>query len=232
MKLTKQQIENLYGFTRQHYVEHYDLQTELVDHLANDIESILEETPDLSFELARDKSFKKFGVFGFMDVISEKTNALNKYYWRLIWKEFISFFKLPKLVLTGFLIWIIYLLFNNIENKMFVFIPLLILIITVPSINSYLEHRKMKKREQITGKKWLMDSILIRFGGLVHVFNLVLQILITFIDNSWTTPYILIFSVVIAFLLIALFIAVKIISPNLQEKLAKEQSEYLFLKRV
>ena len=39
MKLTPQQIEQLYQFTRQHYVEWYDLQTELVDHLANSIET-------------------------------------------------------------------------------------------------------------------------------------------------------------------------------------------------
>ena len=231
MKLTEQQIEDLYDFTRLHYVEYYDLQTELVDHLANDIESILEETPDLNFEQARDQSFKKFGVFGFMDVVNEKTNTLNKYYWKLVWKEFITFFKLPKIILTGFLIWIIYLLFNSIENKMFVFIPLLILIITIPSINLYFEHRKIKKRKQITGKKWLMDSILIQLGGLVHLFSLVLQI-ITFGDNGWTRANILMCSAIIVFLVITLFISIRIVNPNLQEKLAKEQPEYLFIERV
>jgi len=38
MKLTKNQIDELYKFTRKHYVYHYDVQSELVDHLANDIE--------------------------------------------------------------------------------------------------------------------------------------------------------------------------------------------------
>ncbi len=66
MKLTEK--TNIKKFTRQHYVEHYDLQTELVDHLANDIEKICEEQPNLSFEQAKTISFKKFGVFGFMDV--------------------------------------------------------------------------------------------------------------------------------------------------------------------
>ena len=42
MKLTEIQITNLYQFTRQHFVYHYDVQTELVDHLANDIEGIWE----------------------------------------------------------------------------------------------------------------------------------------------------------------------------------------------
>lgn len=36
--VTPEQIERLYEFTRGHYVEHCDLQSELVDHLANAIE--------------------------------------------------------------------------------------------------------------------------------------------------------------------------------------------------
>ena len=58
MKVTPSQLQDLYAFTRNHYVYHYDLQTELVDHLANDIETIWQENPKLSFEEARDQSFK------------------------------------------------------------------------------------------------------------------------------------------------------------------------------
>ena len=65
MKLTSQHIDQLYKFTRAHYVEWYDLQTELVDHLANDIENIWEKEPNLSFDQAKNKAFKKFGIFGF-----------------------------------------------------------------------------------------------------------------------------------------------------------------------
>ena len=60
MTLSKEQIENLYAFTRKHFVEYYDLQTELVDHMANDIEVILEKDSSLNFEQAREKAFKKF----------------------------------------------------------------------------------------------------------------------------------------------------------------------------
>ena len=63
MKLTPQQIEQLYQFTRQHFVEWYDLQTELVDHLANSIETQWQENPKISFEDALKVEFKKFGVF-------------------------------------------------------------------------------------------------------------------------------------------------------------------------
>ncbi len=69
MKLSKEQIQKLYTFTHQHYVEYYDLQTELVDHLANAIEEQWQENPKLSFDEALQIEFKKFGVFGFMDVV-------------------------------------------------------------------------------------------------------------------------------------------------------------------
>ncbi len=84
MQLTNQNIEQLYKFTRQHYVEHYDVQTELVDHLANDIEQIWVEKPTLTFEQARDISFKKFGIFGFMNVLEEKQKQMSKKYFKII----------------------------------------------------------------------------------------------------------------------------------------------------
>jgi hypothetical protein len=49
MKLTETHIQELYKFTRKHYVYFYDVQSELVDHLANDIEDIWKAQPNLSF---------------------------------------------------------------------------------------------------------------------------------------------------------------------------------------
>ncbi len=49
MKLTEAQIEELYAFTRKKYVEHYDVQTELVDHLATSIEEKMSESRQYQF---------------------------------------------------------------------------------------------------------------------------------------------------------------------------------------
>ena len=62
MKLSENQIQKLYAFTRTHYVEHYDLQTELVDHLANGIEAQQQKALRLPFNDALKKEFEKFGV--------------------------------------------------------------------------------------------------------------------------------------------------------------------------
>ena len=88
MKLTPIQIDQLYTFTKQHYVEYYDLQTELVDHLANAIELEWESNPTLSFETLLNKEFKKFGVYGFIDVIRKKQKAMNKKYNNWVWNYF------------------------------------------------------------------------------------------------------------------------------------------------
>ena len=64
MKLNPSQIDRLFTFTRQHYVEYYDLQTELVDHLAHAIEAQWQEKPKLSFEDALNIEFKKFVFAG------------------------------------------------------------------------------------------------------------------------------------------------------------------------
>ena len=86
-KVSPEEIENLCAFTRRHYVEYYDVQTELVDHLANGIEKQWEENPDLVFQEALEKEFRKFGIFGFTEVVEERQKAMEKKYLRLLFKE-------------------------------------------------------------------------------------------------------------------------------------------------
>src|SRR5210317_840822 len=99
-KITESQIQDLYKFTRQHYVEYYDIQTELVDHLANGIEAQWNNNPNLTFEFALKREFKKFGVFGFMEVLEQKTKAMSKTYFKLLLKFAKEWFKLPKIAIT------------------------------------------------------------------------------------------------------------------------------------
>lgn len=100
MKLTETQIQELYKFTRAHFVYHFDLQTELVDHLAGGIEQQMTKNPKIDFKQALDKEFKKFGIFGFQDVITERQKALSKRYWKIILRFYKEYFTLPKIALT------------------------------------------------------------------------------------------------------------------------------------
>lgn len=57
-KITDEQIEQLFDFTRKHYVEHYYVQVELVDRLVNDIELQWKENPNIPFEDALETVLK------------------------------------------------------------------------------------------------------------------------------------------------------------------------------
>lgn len=100
MTLTKAQIEQLFEFTRKKYVHFYDVQVELVDHLAATIEATISENPSLSFEQALQKVYGGFGIFGFAKVVQEKEKAVEKHNNRLWKKAIISYFTLPKIALT------------------------------------------------------------------------------------------------------------------------------------
>ena len=117
MKVSQTQIQYLYTFTRKHFVEHYDLQTELVDHLANDIEQSWKTNPKLTYEEARDKAFKKFGVFGFMEAIEQRQKAMTKRYLNYLWTDLKQWFSLPKLTATIALFLIVFLAFSSFLAK-------------------------------------------------------------------------------------------------------------------
>jgi len=178
MKLNKEQIDRLYEFTRQHYVEFYDLQTELVDHLANSIESQWQENPKLTFEDALQIEFKKFGIFGFSDVVEKRQIALNKKYNKIVWKHFKSFFTLPKIIGTIGAIGLINLLMSKLFFKSDIVLILFGLIVISFCFSIVYFSRKNKKDYNLSGKKWLFKEIILGRSSLVGMVNLPIQIII------------------------------------------------------
>jgi hypothetical protein len=230
MKLTNSQIQQLYAFTQKHYVDWYDVQTELVDHLANGIEEQLEENPNTTFESALQSEFKKFGIMGFSDVIEEKTKALNKHYRLLVWKYFKDFFKLPKIILTLFLIWVYFELFQLIPNKNWMVIPTIAILFIAPTVFFINATKQIRKTENLTNKKWLFDSISLQLGGLVHILNIGLYSGVFFESMSnWPTFYQLVFSAVIVLFGMIIYISIFIVSPKLKKDMAKQHPEYKFV---
>jgi hypothetical protein len=70
-------------------MEWYDLQSELVDHLANAIETQWQENPKLSFNEALNKEFK-FGVL-VLWMWLKTPNCLSKKIQPLFWQHFKDF---------------------------------------------------------------------------------------------------------------------------------------------
>ncbi|MGR3811862.1 hypothetical protein [Jiulongibacter sp. NS-SX5] len=100
MKLNETQIQDLFHFTERHYVEHYDVQVEIVDHLASAIEERLEKNPNQVYEQVLDdvyQSFGPMGLSGFVDSMEKRVYERGR---REALKEFKSFFTIPKIFLT------------------------------------------------------------------------------------------------------------------------------------
>lgn len=228
MKLTENQIQQLYKFTQKHYVDWYDVQTELVDHLANGIETHLEQNPNGTFESALNSEFKKFGIMGFNDVIEEKTKALNKRYRKLVFKYFIEFFKLPKIVFTVFLICMYYLALQNLGNRMYIIIPTIATLMIVPIYFLVTQSKRISKLKKETGKKWLFDSTAVQLGGFVYLINVVIQVIL-YPSGTWSSPLNLIFSIVIILFGLAIYISIFIVSPKLRKDMDKQHPEYKFV---
>jgi hypothetical protein len=108
IQLTDSELENLYRFCARHYVHWYDVQAELVDHLATAIEERLAANPKLSFEQALDDVYRGFGYKGFAGVVAERTAQVQRANNKLRRCLFFSYFRWPKMALTLFITTAIY----------------------------------------------------------------------------------------------------------------------------
>ena len=156
-------------------MEYFDVQTELVDHLANDIEQIWSETPSVTFEEARAVSFKKFGVFGFMEVVEERQKSLNKKYWSLVWHIFKQFFTIPHIILTITIGFAFFFVFKYLQSDgLFAFLFMLVFGFLI--VRLFYLQKLRKKRYFLSQKKWLLEEYIFNLGNFAVLINLIFQL--------------------------------------------------------
>ena len=226
MKLTESHIQELYKFTRKHYVEHYDVQSELVDHLANDIENIWIEKPKLTFEQARETSFKKFGIFGFMDVVEAKQKQLRKKYNSILFKFMKEWFSVPKIIISASVFISFYMLMSlNIDTNY-----LSVLILGLALVDVVLAQRlikKAKERCRENGKKYLLEDLIYRISAFssLLVFSNIFHL--TSFIKYYELVYVKIFvSCLITIAVLYSYIALITIPQKAEELLQETYPEY------
>ena len=235
MKLTPKHIDQLYKFTRAHYVEWYDLQTELVDHLANDIEAIWEKEPNLTFDQAKNKAFKKFGIFGFSDVINDKSKAINKRYRKILWQIFKEYFKPPKILMLLLTTLIFFTIVDLMNHKITLLITTFWIIFFIPVIFFFKYNIELKKRFKKTGKKWMVDEM-IRQSGLFFFLGIQIPFqLLKYVNNDSfeiNSFSLLITSFSLSVFAVFVYIIVKIIPPKLENEMTQLYPEYKLYKKA
>lgn len=226
MKLTNQNIQDLYKFTRQHFVEHYDVQTELVDHLANDIEQIWEEKPNLTFREARDISFKKFGVFGFMNVVEEKQKQLSKKYFKILLRFVKDWFRLPKIIITMSIFLLSYSLLAF-EVGQIIFMATIIILAIGDLFLGFKLRKKAKNREKKNNKKWMLEEMIFTTASIsaVLIVSNILQI-INAVDDVFSFWGKSLFSLLLTVTIIYSYITIIVIPKKAEELLEEHYPEY------
>jgi len=229
MKLSTEQIEKLYQFTRQHYVEYYDLQTELVDHLANGIEEQWQEKPKLSFDEALQVEFKKFGVFGFMDVVEKRTAAMNKRYNKMILNHLKVYFRIPQIIGTIAAVGIVFYLLKMSLVSVFTMSILGLISIGFLFFSLFYLVRKRKKYEAKTGKKWMLKEIIFGHSTSLGLIQFPIQLFLQ-IDEPLVDIWLLIFSMFVGLIFICEYIIIFEIPSKAEDYLKQTYPEYEFSK--
>ncbi len=98
--INQKETEKLFEVCKNYGVIFYDVQIEIVDHLASLIEEKWEETPELEFKQALKNAVLQFGKSNFTKMAREKEKEVGRKYNILLWKYFVEFYKWPKLLIT------------------------------------------------------------------------------------------------------------------------------------
>ncbi len=186
-KISTEQFEQINSFVRKHYVEYYDLQCELADHLANGIEATWQESPALSFEDALQKEFKKFGVFGFMQVVEQRQLALSKKYARIMWQYAKEFLRLPKILLS---IGLAVFLYTLLSINVLAYNAFLLVFLVFASYKLIALYQQYRKKVKLSGKRWLFEDLIYRGGGMGVVTVLPFQLSVFTFEDAVLPVYI------------------------------------------
>lgn len=117
MKLTEEQLKQIDNYIQVSGIKYYDVRMEIVDHFANILEERLDENPDLDFRQELENIHKGFSNAGFSKLLKEKTKAVTKKFFLQSTKHLITFFEVPKIVITIFLLFSLNYLIQFFENK-------------------------------------------------------------------------------------------------------------------
>ncbi|HSN08274.1 MAG TPA: hypothetical protein VLS85_04505 [Hanamia sp.] len=219
--LSTKQIDQLFEFCKKHFVPYYDVQVELVDHLANAIEEQMSSNPNLSFQKALENVHQSFGVSGFAPLVAEKRKMAEKQGRSLFWELFKKHFGWPKILL--------FLLIVSFAFTLFSLNPFLFQIFYISVVIGCLmlvAYGSVKKRKKIlsTGKRFLVAEF--SHGSSFFLFLFYIIMFPNIFDKDFPPTLhgnfsILFSSIVIGILVITAIVDLQVLA-SLNDKLKKE----------
>lgn len=101
MQLNQEQIESLFEFVENKGVKYYDVQHEIVDHLATSIEFEMEKSEKTSFDQALHIVYSEFPITGFAQYSVDLENSLWSFWIRKIAKTITIGYGIPLITLLA-----------------------------------------------------------------------------------------------------------------------------------
>ena len=117
MELTKEQLLQIDNYIFSCGIKFIDIRAEIVDHFANILEQKLEENPTLNFKQEIINIHKNFSEKGFKKLLKEKTKSVQKRFYKASLKHLITFFRFPKIIVSGGFFYFLILIMNLVEDK-------------------------------------------------------------------------------------------------------------------
>lgn len=192
-QLTKDQIQTLFDFTKSHRVRYYDLQSEVVDHLASAIEHKWEKNPNLPFQTALNQVYTNFGIYGFGKLEQEKREAIQKKIGWKVWAFVKTYLTIPKVGLTLLLIILTNLVLSILPNPLDISVGLIFFGLAGFSIGI---HRQRMKNRPVLNRFLEVHSVLTGGNLFMLLFIFPLELFI-FGDHSafplWIVSIVLVF---------------------------------------
>jgi hypothetical protein len=128
--IQQEQVDEIMAFCKAKGVTYYDIQVELVDHIADSIEDLQKSNPTLPFSDALDIAGKQFDNEEFAEIVKSKKRSIEKKMSRSIEKEFLSFFTVPRIMITMLLI-VVALTSPYFISGQYRFIPIILILFIV-----------------------------------------------------------------------------------------------------
>lgn len=180
--LTDEQIQELYAYCKRKSINYYDIQVEIVDHMANAIEAKMEANSSLAFKQALEEVHSSFGSFGLREIVDSKTTAMRQKYRKMRKKLFYTYFTFPKIMLA------IMILLSVITVDRFLteyYLVAVIILVALFAVIQFLRVERDKSKFRRTQHEKLLMTDPQFFDFSVYYLVFILQILTSFFKKPF-----------------------------------------------
>ncbi|MES2278347.1 MAG: hypothetical protein V4592_20110 [Bacteroidota bacterium] len=171
MKLSKEQISRIREFISKRGFTQYDLQLEIIDHVACKVEELMTADSSLSIDDAISLAHGQFGPMGFSVFEDAMRQSLQKRYWKLFRQTAMAYLNWKYLPLIGGLIYLVYWISLSISNPQIVFFCSWGLLMISMIIYGILNYRKQRRyRSMLTMQ--MGNTTIITTNILFQMYNM------------------------------------------------------------